>query len=318
MKISIQILIDHEDGQATMIKPVAEFRRGNLSIETLGLTLAESKLILKSLQSELSQHQVDTYIKKHQVCEKCHQHLKVKGHHTIVYRTLFGTLNLKSLRLYTCSCQSSDKKSSSPLSKILTERMSPELQYLQSKWASLVSYGMSLKMIEEVLPVKSNIATVFNNTHKVAERLEAEIGDERYSYIDGCQNQWDELPHPDSPLTVGIDGGYVHAREGNNRKAGWFEVIVGKSLQDEKPSKRFGFVCQYDKKPKARLNALLQKQGLQMNQDITFLSDGGDTVRNLQTFMSPNSEHLLDWFHITMKITVMRQMVKGLSENSPE
>ena len=39
MKISLQILIDHEDGQSTMIKPVAEIRRGNLSIETLGLTL---------------------------------------------------------------------------------------------------------------------------------------------------------------------------------------------------------------------------------------------------------------------------------------
>ena len=32
-------------------------------------------------------------------------------------------------------------------------------------------------------------------------------------------------------------------------------------------------------------------------------------------FISPQSEHVLDWFHITMKITVMRQMVKGLSIN---
>ena len=60
-------------------------------------------------------------------------------------------------------------------------------------------------------------------------------------------------------ILINHDGGYVHTREENNRKSGWFEVIVGKSLQDEKPSKRFGFVCQYDKKPKARLNALLQK-----------------------------------------------------------
>jgi hypothetical protein len=28
-------------------------------------------------------------------------------------------------------------------------------------------------------------------------------------------------------------GGYVHARDGDNRKAGWFEVIVGKSLPEE-------------------------------------------------------------------------------------
>lgn len=61
---------------------------------------------------------------------------------------------------------------------------------------------------------------------------------------------------------------------------------------------------------------MLQKQGFQMNQDIVFLSDGGDTVRDLQQHIAPHSEHLLDWFHITMRITVMKQMVSGLPGNS--
>ena len=34
--------------------------------------------------------------------------------------------------------------------------------------------------------------------------------------------------------------------------------------------------------------------------------------------MAPGSEHLLDWFHISMRITVMRQYVKGLSHHNPE
>lgn len=37
------------------------------------------------------------------------------------------------------------------------------------------------------------------------------------------------MPDPEPPVTVGIDGGFIHARDGDNRKAGWFEVIVGKS-----------------------------------------------------------------------------------------
>jgi hypothetical protein len=49
-----------------------------------------------------------------------------------------------------------------------------------------------------------------------------------------------------------------------------------------------------------------------MNQDITFLSDGGDTVRDLQLYLRPPAEHLLDWFHITMRVTVMKQMAKGI------
>ena len=148
--------------------------------------------------------------------------------------------------------------------------------------------------------------------HKAAERIESELGDEQYSFIDSCMREWESLPEPEPPLTVGIDGCYVHAREGQNRKAGWFEVIVGKSLNSEGEKKSFGFVHDYDQKPKRRLFELLKAQGLQMNQTVTFLSDGGDTVRDLQFYHTPFSEHVLDWFHITMRITVMKQMAKGL------
>ena len=57
---------------------------------------------------------------------------------------------------------------------------------------------------------------------------------------------------------------------------------------------------------------MLQTQELQMNQDIIFLSDGGDTVRDLQLYLSPQAEHLLDWFHVTMRITAIKQMARGL------
>ncbi len=132
-------------------------------------------------------------------------------------------------------------------------------------------------------------------------------------FADGCERAWAELPDPDEPLTVGIDGGYVHARAGENCKAGWFEVIVGKSLQSGLPARRFAFVNGYDEKPKRRLWEVLQAQGLQMNQTVTFLSDGGDTVRDLQFYLSPQAEHLLDWFHITMRLTVLKQRARALS-----
>jgi hypothetical protein len=114
-------------------------------------------------------------------------------------------------------------------------------------------------------------------------------------------------------LTVGLDGGYVHASDQKSRTEGWFEVIAGKSVQTEGGAKVFAFVNKYDTKPKRRLYEVLKSQGLQMNQQIVFLLDGGDTVRDLQTYLSPESEHILDWFHITMRLTVMGQMVKGMS-----
>ena len=55
-----------------------------------------------------------------------------------------------------------------------------------------------------------------------------------------------------------------------------------------------------------------------MNQDITFLTDGGDTVRNLASDMSPCAEHVLDWFHLTMRLTVLGQYAKGLAHHDDE
>ena len=67
----------------------------------------------------------------------------------------------------------------------------------------------------------------------------------------------------------------------------------------ETPSlKRFGFVQTLDTQSKRRLYEVLQSQGLQMNQEITFLSDGDDTLRELQLEMSPKATHILDWFHL--------------------
>ena len=53
---------------------------------------------------------------------------------------------------------------------------------------------------------------------------------------------------------------------------------------------------------------------MQANQSVIFLSDGGETVRNLPEFLIPESEHWLDWFHITLRLTGIGQMIKGLVE----
>src|SRR4030095_787210 len=81
----------------------------------------------------------------------------------------------------------------------------------------------------------------------------------------------------------------------------------------EAPSlKRFGFVQTLDTKSKRRLYEVLRSQDFQMNQEITFLSDGNDSLRQLQREMSPKATHILDWYHLSMKLTVLGQYGKGL------
>ncbi len=57
---------------------------------------------------------------------------------------------------------------------------------------------------------------------------------------------------------------------------------------------------------------------MQENQQVVFLSDGGEDVRQVREYLHPNSEHVIDWFHITMRLTVMQQQTKALQEERPE
>jgi hypothetical protein len=312
MQVSVQIVIESECTTAPMVEEITLLVRDDLEPETLGLTLAESKAILAGIQEKMAEVQAEEYVEQQRLCSDCGEHQPRKDTKEIIYRTPFGKLSLESPRLYRCNCHPHEKASFSPLADLLPERTSPELLYLQTKWASLMSYGMSVKLLEEVLPLETCPGTVFNHVHQMAERVENELGDEQGVFADGCLRDWAALPRPDGPITVGIDGCHVHERDEESRKAGTFEVIVGKSIPYEGKPKRFGFVNTYDEKPKRRLFEVLQSQGMQMNQKVIFLSDGGDTVRELQLYLNPQAEHLLDWFHVTMRITNLRQMVKGL------
>jgi hypothetical protein len=88
--------------------------------------------------------------------------------------------------------------------------------------------------------------------------------------------------------------------------------------EPELSARCFAWVQTYDEKPKRRLFELLQSQGMQPNQQVDFLSDGGEDVRNVQLYLNPQAEHLLDWFHLTTRLTVLNQTAKGLPESIGE
>ena len=70
--------------------------------------------------------------------------------------------------------------------------------------------------------------------------------------------------------------------------------------------------------PTRRLFELLQSQGMKPNQQVNFISDGGEDVRNVQLYLNFQAEHLLDWFHLTMRLTVLNQTAKALPERVGE
>ena len=319
MRVKLQLVICNDKGEEETVTDVLTLTKHHQRLEHLGLTLAESKHLLSTLQQHLLQQQVNTFLDAYATCPDCGTSLKVKAHGSRSFRTLFGTFQCDSPRLEHCDCTRRKTSSFRPLSALLTESVAPELLSMEAKWSSLVSYGLSLDALQDLLPIDLtlDVKTVRYDTLKVAKRLEAEWGDEQWSCIEGEPRAWELLPPPEGFFTVGSDGGYV--RNGVDQKH-TFAVIVGKSIRGfaegeeaRTPSiKRFGFVQTLDTKSKRRLYEGLHSQNLQMNQAITFLSDGDDTLRALQWEMSPQATHILDWFHLTMKLTVLGQFGKGL------
>ena len=154
MKVKVQVVTITDDGQET-IKDIACVERHDLTPETFGLSLAEGKAVLQALQEVVVEWQMHTYLQQQRPCPHCGKAARSKGVHHTVFRTVFGTLPVDSPRLYHCPCQPHTTTSFSPLATLLPERTTPDLLYLETKWAALMSYGLTVKLLQDVLPSTS-------------------------------------------------------------------------------------------------------------------------------------------------------------------
>jgi hypothetical protein len=209
MRIKLQLVLCDGDGQEETVTDVVNLKKDATRMEHLGLSLKEAKQLLTTLQHCVLQRQVEAFLASHSTCADCRATLKVKGAHTRTLRTLFGTFTLANPRLFHCRCRRRKTTSFRPLTALLPESVAPELLFMETKWASLVSYGMTVEALTDFLPleVTLDVKTVRHDTLKVAERCEAELGEEQWSFIEGCPRDWGALPIPNGPLIVGLDGG---------------------------------------------------------------------------------------------------------------
>jgi hypothetical protein len=149
MRVKLQLVMCSDEGQEETVTNVITLNKNHRRIEQLGLTLAEAKQLLSTLQQHLLQQQVDAFLDTYSACADCGTLLKMKAHASRSFRTLFGTCKLDSPRLEHCDCTRRKTSSFRPLSALLTESVTPELLYMEAKWSSLVSYGMSLEALKD-------------------------------------------------------------------------------------------------------------------------------------------------------------------------
>jgi len=312
MRFKLQLILEMDKPEKSSITlDIATFDKDFTRPEHIGLSIAEAKNILQNLQKTVVEEQINKSLQSHSHCSQCQSSLRIKDGRRVKYRTLYGTLDVKNPRYYLCKCQGSARQSFTPLLDLLADHTSPELCYLESKWSSLMSYGLTVDLLKDSFPIdeKLSIETVRKNTLNVAKKINGLLGEEKHIYATPFSTV-DPIAFKNESTIVGLDGGYL--RSWSDKKTN-FELIVGKSIPNKGNPRVLGLVSSEDEKPKRRLFQMLESQGIKESDGVCFMSDGGESLKNLQTHINPNAKHILEWFHITMKITVLNQYIKGVT-----
>jgi hypothetical protein len=95
------------------------------------------------------------------------------------------------------------------------------------------------------------------------------------------------------------------------------QVVVGKSMATGRDDRYFGLVRSQDEQPGRRFCEVVRPQALPVTQTVTMLTDGGDSVAGLVSELSPGAVHIVDWFHIALRLTGLDPYVKGLAHHNP-
>jgi hypothetical protein len=306
--MDIRIIVETTFGDGTKkLRDVGEIRRSHehAGSENLGLRLVEAKSLLTQLQEIILQDQIDELLRAIRNCSACGKRRAIHDDRGRILDTLYGRFRVKAPRLRPCPCEATAGVANpvlrSPISDRFPERATPELQRLQAELGSRHSFREAARLIHTFLPCapQSN-TTVRNRLGRVAETLLSAETEEVNKDTNSIS----------SPLTVFLDGAHIRCRPEFQKRH--LDVVVGK-IESRNMSRRFGLVQQATKSPSSQLRNDLITQGWDGQSKVTVISDGEPALPNLvRRAVKGSVIHILDWWHISMRIKHIENAVKGL------
>jgi len=178
MKFRLEVVCISDTGQEQRSNAL-EIERRQLAMETLGLNLCESKAMLESVQDFVVAQQAAEDLEQRRCCPSCGDRYTAKGGGNIEVKTLFGVVKVANPRWNRCSCQQSGPRTFRPAAAWLRGTTSPELLYLETKWASLIPFTKVADLLRDVLPADADDETIRRHVQATAQRMEQELGEER-------------------------------------------------------------------------------------------------------------------------------------------
>lgn len=314
MRLIIEAKLADGDSDTVEDGVLAVVERGDCSLAQLGLTLAEGRLLLAKLQAELVSKQVDRWLSGQTHCRRCGAALSHKDSRSTVLRTVYGKVRVKSPRLWSCACQQTartPRRVMHPLSKALTSRVTPELEYLQAKWAAYLPYRQATAMLKEVLPLDKGIS--FSGTrdriHALGKELDADI--ERdiaklpQATADGQVRQSSHV------TAVSVDSAWLRHCDSKRGCGRHVNIVAGRATFTDGPPKLYAYVHKEVNSAAARLDQFLSRSGVATDERVTVISDDAGEFEKAVEGSQLARNRILDWFHIAMKFQAAQRSLFG-------
>ncbi len=291
----------------------------------VGLVLSETKALLAKLQVSMLCGQVAEYAAHHRVahhraCKACGVLQPLKDRHTRRLQTLFGTVEVEAPRFKVCGCRRATPLAEVTVSLVcalLRARCTPELERVQAEMGARTSFRDGARILEALLPVSPvNHESLRTRTHAVALQLEA-ADRQTAAEIMAVRDEPDKAAAADaSRPVVMLDGAYIRAVPGHQVRN--FEAICGKVEREGHATRRFALVRSVAEQPHALLRAALQGQGWREGDAVTAISDGDPALPALvRSATGGLVEPILDWFHLSMRVQHVEQVMGGLCALEP-
>jgi hypothetical protein len=195
------------------------------SPRTIGLTLAQGKLVLAGLQRRLVEAQTEDHCHRRRRCQRCEASRPMKDKRSRRLLTLFGTVNVSAPRFELCRCAVTCRQTLSPVSEIMPDRCTPEYERIVAKMGASLPYRRARTLLAEFLPLDDipSVETARQRTIGVGARLEKAAL--------GCEKRAGPSPVESETIALSIDGGHVRSiREYQVRS---FEVLLAQVTNNE-------------------------------------------------------------------------------------
>ena len=323
MKITLQALVERGDGTHQSIDLHVLHRDGAAAPSAgLGLFLSEAQELCAALQELAIREQVGELVETMRRCPACSHCRGLKDEKQVVYRTAFGQYRLPSPRLYSrcahCGDRSHEAETFSQMASALPERSHPQWVWLQTRFASVMSYSLARTFLKQGytgagakgLPA----ASIRAHVQRIGARLEAEtqsrverVLQERLNLDDAA-----EIADPTQAVhALQVDAGYVRSvpqTEGTS----WVSVIASKIVRPEaKRTHCHAYSIGYEPLQGLRQEAFLASVGIGLDTPVTVLCDGGEDVYAAGA-LGERSTRVLDWFHVGMRFEHLQLAIGGL------